>query len=135
MKIRKFLPKLRNTPLPAVPSTHCRQVREGTNEMMEPEEHSLPEIESSSQTEVVSASPKGHTTSTSTRRELKRISDDRKTFISHDDKVLETLLQDLLKATYEWSTRYGYDSIPPELLLRQVCAMIDAAETVFKDEY
>lgn len=134
MRIRKFLPKLRNTPPPTAPSTHCRRAREDTNTMMESEEHSLPEIESSSQsTEVVSTSSKGRTTSI--RRELKRASDDRKTFISHDDKALEILLQDLLKATYEWSTRYGYNSIPPELLLRQVCAMIDAAETVFRDEY
>lgn len=133
MKIRKFLSRQQNTSLPATPSAHHRRGEEDTNEATEREEHHRPEIESESQsTEVISTSSKERRTSS--RRELKRISDERESFISHDDEILESLLQDLLKTTYEWSVRYGYDSIPPELLLRQVCAMIDAAETVFRDK-
>jgi len=56
------------------------------------------------------------------------------TFAATKEKALESLLQSLLHTTREWSIKYNYDSIPPGILLRQACALIDAAEIAFRDE-
>ena len=51
----------------------------------------------------------------------------------YKDEALDDLLQRLLNTTREWSVQYGYDSVPPGVLLQQACAMIDAAEIMFRE--
>ena len=51
-----------------------------------------------------------------------------------DGDALEILLLNLLHVTHEWSIKYGYKSIPPGVILRQACTMVDAIEIAFNDE-
>lgn len=52
----------------------------------------------------------------------------------YKNEALDALLQKLLNTTREWSIQYGYDSVPPGVLLQQACAMIDAAEIMFRED-
>ncbi len=60
--------------------------------------------------------------------------DRRGSSVRGEDDALRSLLISLLRVTYKWSVQHGYESVPPGVLLRQVCTMIDAIEIAFTDE-
>ena len=60
--------------------------------------------------------------------------DKRGSSVRGEDEALRSLLISLLRVTYKWSVQHGYESVPPGVLLRQVCTMIDAIEIAFTDE-